>query len=97
MCSFDGCKKLKSINIPDEVVSIGKFAFENCWAITAISIPENVDFLGQGAFYACYNLKYAELNNVKKFGNISKSDLRFRYFGNCANLEVILVANHSSL
>ncbi len=93
MCSFDGCKNLKNVVIPDEVVSIGKFAFSSCHLLTSISIPENVDFLGQNAFSYCYNIKYVELNNVKKFGNISESDLRFRYFGNCANLEVILVAN----
>lgn len=92
-CSFNGCKNLKNINIPDEVVSIGKAAFSDCWSFTSISIPENVDFLGDYAFYACYNLKCVELNNAKKFGNMHKSVLRYRYFDKCYNLEVIFVAN----
>ena len=45
-----------SINIPNNVTSIGRYAFENCSKLTSITIPNSVRSIGSGAFYNCIRL-----------------------------------------
>ena len=40
--AFLNCINLKSINIPNGVISIGEYAFENCWNIKTIVVPDSV-------------------------------------------------------
>lgn len=46
-----------SLEIPDGVVSIGKFAFCNLYNLNTIIIPQSVRFIGENAFYNCRNIK----------------------------------------
>lgn len=41
---------LKSITLPESLVSIGKNAFQACKALESITIPKNVSEIGGGAF-----------------------------------------------
>ena len=43
-----GCK---NTIIPDDVTSIGKYAFSNCSSLTSITIPTSVTSLQEGAFF----------------------------------------------
>ena len=45
-----GCKNTK---IPDDVTSIGDFAFEGCIGLTTVTIPAGVTYIGKDAFYDC--------------------------------------------
>ena len=66
--AFRGCRGLKSITIPDGVVSIGEDksdycvgltnigAFFGCSALTCITIPDSVTSIGAGAFGGCSGL-----------------------------------------
>lgn len=54
--AFIGCDELKSITIPDSVVSIGNYAFESCSGLTGMAIPENVIRIGNCAFQTCIGL-----------------------------------------
>lgn len=54
--AFIGCDELKSITIPDSVVSIGNYAFESCSSLTGMAIPENVIRIGNCAFQTCIGL-----------------------------------------
>ena len=55
--AFRGCKKLKSITIPNSVTSIGWGAFADCKKLKSITIPNSVTSIGNWAFYECSSLK----------------------------------------
>ena len=52
---------LKSITLPESLVSIGKNAFQACKALGSITIPKNVSEIGGGAFSNCSSLVTAEI------------------------------------
>ena len=54
-------KTLKSITLPESLVSIGKNAFSACKALESITIPKNVSEVGGGAFANCSSLVTAEI------------------------------------
>ena len=57
------------LEIPDNVTTIGAYAFYNCQSITALTIPYGVTYIGQNAFYGIsakslvWNAKEAEVGN----------------------------------
>ena len=55
--TFDECKSLTSIVIPDSVTSIGRAAFDECSSLTSIVIPDGVTSIGKRAFFQCKSLK----------------------------------------
>ena len=46
-------RSVTSINIPNNVTSIGNYAFSNCSSLTSINIPSGVTSIGQYAFDTC--------------------------------------------
>ena len=42
--------------IPEDVTSIGNFAFYECRSLTSIIIPDSVTEIGEGAFEGCEKL-----------------------------------------
>ncbi len=44
--------------IPEDVQSIGQYAFSNCIGLTEITIPESITYIGAAAFTGCSGLKY---------------------------------------
>ena len=68
------CKSLKSIILPDSVVSIEDYAFENCSSLTSITIPSSVESIGYNAFYGCTSLQDVYIDDLTswcemEFGN----------------------------
>lgn len=60
-----GCDKIESVDIPDTVTTIGKYAFYNCDGIKTITIGAGVASIGEFAFAGCTALteiKVAEGN-----------------------------------
>ena len=53
--AFRSCSSLASINIPDDLTSIGDYAFEGC-KITSINIPSGVTSIGFQALFNCTSL-----------------------------------------
>ena len=53
---FKGCSSLRTVIIPDSVVSIGNNAFQCCRNLTNITLPNNLTFIGDYAFYYCSKL-----------------------------------------
>ena len=54
--TFNNCKSLTSITIPESVTSIGAYAFVGCTGFTSMTIPKSVEFISINAFRGCYNL-----------------------------------------
>ena len=66
--TFRGCKRLKSIDIPNGAEYVGRECFAGS-GLEEIALPASVREVGTGAFYECERLKSAELNEgLEKLG-----------------------------
>ena len=54
--TFNYCRNLTSIVIPNNVVTIGYDAFYECDALAALDIPNSVTTIANSAFYGCISL-----------------------------------------
>lgn len=54
--AFNGCLKLKNINIPSGITSIGSMALANCQSLTDVIIPNNITCIREYTFWGCTNL-----------------------------------------
>lgn len=68
-----GCTTLASIVIPENITSIGSYAFSDCSALaSSIVIPNKVTEIKDGTFYYCQGLTSVTLPaNLEKIGNSS--------------------------
>ena len=55
--AFSGCKKLKSITIPNSVKTIGGGAFSGCISLESVVLPEGLSALAAGTFDGCSALQ----------------------------------------
>ena len=76
--AFYGCTKLATLTLPDNVKSIGKYAFQNT-AITSFTIPAKCETIGQNAFYNTQDLKAV---TVSEAGNAVMTELGQQVFCN---------------
>ena len=66
--------------IPDDVTSIGNYAFYYCESLTSITLPKGVMSIGDYAFYRCSSLVNITIpDSVTSIGD--------RAFYNCSNLQ----------
>ena len=82
--TFDNCKSLNSIIIPDSVKSIGDYAFVYCTSLESITIPDSVESIGNGAFYNCTSLKSITISD-------SVESIRDKAFYWCTSLKSIII------
>lgn len=54
--AFANCSKLVSIQVSNNVTSIGGRAFEDCKGLTSVTIGNSVTSIGRNAFYGCSGL-----------------------------------------
>ena len=66
MCQF--CSKLKRVDLPDTVTSIGARAFQYCQSLSEFSYPESLETVGELAFYQCSSLP-SLISNVREIGD----------------------------
>ncbi len=67
-CAFDGCYYIKTFVLPDNLTTIGSYAFSGC-NIKEISIPNSVTTIGDYVFSACHSLTYIVIpSSVESIG-----------------------------
>ncbi|MDR0855125.1 MAG: leucine-rich repeat domain-containing protein [Christensenellaceae bacterium] len=54
--AFEGCTKLASITLSENITILHKYTFNKCTALTSIVIPENVESFSDGLFYQAASL-----------------------------------------
>ena len=72
--------------IPDDVTSIGSWAFHGCHSLTSVTVPDNVTSIGNEAFSNCTGLTSATIGNgvTKIYDNT---------FKDCNNLTRVTIGN----
>ena len=80
--AFSGCKKLKSIDLPEGLTSIGQSAFADCKALKEIKLPNTVTNIAPQAFIRSGLKKVTIPDSVQTIGTMA-----FKY----ADLEEISV------
>lgn len=53
---FEGCKNLKSIDVPEGMVELPGFAFTNCDYLEEVNLPSTLMTIKNQNFYRCFNL-----------------------------------------
>lgn len=67
---FYHCDNLKSIVIPNSVISIGNFSFAHCSNLENVKLSKNITLIAGRAFSACYNLQSINLeDNIEDIGD----------------------------
>ena len=73
--AFADCRELRSVKMPDRVVSIGKKAFSGCIGLESVKLPSSLTSIGSGAFAFCKRLKGVKIpRRVKSIGDDAFSD-----------------------
>lgn len=62
--AFEGCKKLQSITMGDQVEEIRWRAFKDCTALTTVSLPPKVTKLDSATFEGCKNLESVKFSQI---------------------------------
>ena len=84
--AFSYCDGLKSITMPNSVISIGEYAFYDCDGLIIITIPNSVTSIGEYAFMGCdWLISITISNSVTGIGD--------RTFSGCSRLTSITIPN----
>lgn len=79
-------RSVTNIDIPDDVTTIGQYAFFGCSSLTSVSIPDNVTSIGNNAFQSCSLLTSVNIpDSVTSIGNYA--------FTGCSSLTSISIGN----
>lgn len=76
--AFKNCTNLETINLPDELNTIGSEAFSNT-AVKSIDFPASLHFMGTSAFSECTSLETVAINQ-------ELTSIPARTFYNCTSL-----------
>lgn len=51
--AFENCENMKSVSLPNKLLTIGKAAFKNCSSLTTITFPSTLKSIDENAFHGC--------------------------------------------
>lgn len=79
---FNNNGVINSLYIPDNVISIGSYAFALCFEISSVSVGNSLSSIGESAFSGCTSLASVTLG-------ASLTSIGVEAFAACSNLRVI--------
>ena len=79
-------EEIKKIDIPNDVTSIGNYAFAGCSDLTSVIIPSSVNSIGIYAFSGCTHLVYLTISN-------GVTSIDKNAFGGCTHLTSLTIPN----
>ena len=74
----------QNTRIPDDISSIGRYAYLGQTNLSAMVIPENISFIEDKAFLDCSDLRFIALPD-------SMSHIGYKTFSNCSALRMIII------
>ena len=78
--TFFSCPRLRRVDLPEGVETIGSRAFEGCTALEEVTIPNSVTNVADLAFYGCENLYSVEIpEGVVSIGDYAFSKAEIEY------------------
>ena len=80
-------KEIKSLIIPNNVKSIGKYAFSFCTNLTSVTIGNGVTNIGQHAFDACWDLSFVTISDAE-------TTIENSAFAGCSKLSYLNLGNN---
>ncbi len=91
----ENMKRIRSIEIPDSVTSIGEAAFYGCDNLTSITLTSSVKNIGNMAFYKCKNLTDINTINCEIDSAVQIGERRIgdRAFYECEKLKNFSIPN----
>lgn len=88
--TFWDCDELKSVTLPETIMSIGYEAFSECDMLETVNIPSNIKSVGEEAFYNCKNLAINAIpESIEEIGD--------RAFGGCSGFTSLNFPNNISI
>jgi len=87
VASFDGCKKITGVTIPNSVTSLRNgTVFQNCSSLAAVTLPDHLTNIGPYEFWGCTRLAHITIP-------LSVNVIWHDAFGRCSNLTSITLPN----
>lgn len=80
----NGCYRLKNIEIPATVKSIGRGAFDGCSSLPGITLPDGLTYIGGAAFSGCRSLPSINIPDAVTF-------IGGAAFNDCVKLESVYI------
>ena len=84
--TFEGCRSLTSVTIPNSVTSIAKGTFYKCSGLTSVTIPNSVTSIEESAFEGCSGLTSVTIPN-------SVTSIEESAFEGCSGLTSVTIPN----
>ena len=80
-------ERIFTISLPDNITSIGNYAFRNCTNLTSIIIPNSVISIGDGVFQKCESLNSITIPNTV-------TSIGYAVFRDCINIKYPVYNSH---
>lgn len=72
---FNGCNKLVSITVPENITDLGAYTFSGCSSLTSVDLPSGISEIGDGTFMNCSSLRLIDIpSSVTKVGQLAFYD-----------------------
>ena len=79
--TFSSCEKLKEVDIPGDLLYLGRGAFERCYSLTNVIIRDGLEVIQENTFNYCHSLNEVSLSHSLK-------QLRKGCFNSCGDITI---------